>query len=52
MDQTSTPKFAVEIYKYSHFGNYDKIEQKEWFLYRTYEEALEVGVLEALKHVK
>ena len=52
LDRTSAPKFAVEIYKYSHFGNYDKVIQKEWFLYRTYQEALEVGLLEGLKLIK
>lgn len=52
LDRTSAPKFAVEIYKYSHFGNYDKVIQKDWYLYRTYEEALEVGLLEGLKIIK
>lgn len=52
LDQTSAPKFATEIYKYSHFGNYDKVIQKDWSLYRTYEEALEVGLLEGLKIIK
>ena len=52
LDQTSNPKFAVEIYQYTHFGNYDKVNQKDWSLYRTYEEALEVGLLNGLKLIK
>lgn len=49
LDRTTAPKFAVEIYQYSHFGNYKKVVQKEWYLYRSYEEALEVGLVEGLK---
>jgi len=52
LDQTTAPKFAVEIYEYSHFGNYDKVIQKDWYLYRTYEEAKEIGLLEGLKLIK
>lgn len=52
LDATSKPKFCPEIYEYSHFANYDKIEPKEWFLYRTYEEALEDGLQVALHSIK
>ena len=51
MDKTTTPKFAVEIWEYSHFGNYKQIIQKKWYLYRTYEEALESGLQEALEEL-
>jgi len=49
LDRTSNPKFAVEIYEFVEVSCFRKIEQKNWFLYRTYEEALEIGLQEALK---
>lgn len=48
LDCTTEPKFAIEIWFYKDFADYKKIEQKEWYLYRTYEEALEKGLTEAL----
>ncbi len=39
MDRTTEPKFCFVIFKYEHFGNYEKVEVDEWYLYRTYEEA-------------
>ena len=39
VDRTTAPKFCFDIFQYEHFGNYEKIEVEEWFLYRTYEEA-------------
>lgn len=41
MDRTTSPKWAFEIHRYEDFGNYEKSEEKEWSLYRTYEEAEE-----------
>jgi hypothetical protein len=39
IDRTTEPKFCFNIFQYEHFGNYEKIEVKEWYLYRTQEEA-------------
>ncbi len=39
IDRTTEPKFCFDIFQYEHFGNYEKIEVKEWYLYRTHEEA-------------
>ena len=39
IDRTTKPKFCFDIFQYEHFGNYEKIEVKEWYLYRTQEEA-------------
>jgi hypothetical protein len=39
LDQTTQPKYCFEIHKYEDFGNYEKMENKDWFLYRAYEEA-------------
>ena len=49
LDQTTYPKFACEI---THFLNYEfiHIEQPDWSLYRTYEEALEIALFKALKY--
>ena len=38
IDRTTEPKFCFDILQYEHFGNYEKIEVKEWYLYRTQEE--------------
>jgi hypothetical protein len=38
IDRTTEPKFCFDIFQYEHFGNYEKIEIKEWYLYRTQEE--------------
>lgn len=50
LDRTTAPKYFYEAYKYSHFGNYDGCNSK--FTYRTYEEALEEGLMEGLKLIK
>jgi len=42
MDRTTEPKFCFVIFKYEHFGNYEKVAVDEWYLYRTYEEAEQV----------
>ena len=47
LDQTTQPKYCFQIHKYEDFGNYKKMENKDWFLYRTYEEA-EIACLEKL----
>ena len=39
IDRTTEPKFCFDIFQYEYFGNYEKIEVKEWYLYRTQEEA-------------
>jgi hypothetical protein len=39
IDRTTEPKFCFDIFQYEHFGNYEKIEVEEWYLYRTQEEA-------------
>lgn len=50
LDQTSSPKFAVEVIKYTGAGEFEKFEQGvDWSLYRTYEEALEIGLQIAIK---
>lgn len=46
VDRTSTPKFAFDIYKYEHFGNYEKIEVRDWYLYRTWQEAFDKAIEE------
>lgn len=52
LDRTTYPKFAVEIYKYkSSSGQFVEVKQADWYLYRTYEEALEAGLEEALKSI-
>lgn len=51
VDQTSFPKFAVDIYKYEHFGNYESIPFREWYLYRTWQEAFDAAV-EELTYLK
>lgn len=51
VDRTSFPKFCFTIYKYEHFGNYEKIEIKNWYLYRTWQEAFDAAV-EELTYLK
>lgn len=51
LDQTSAPKYVFDIYKYEHFGNYTLIEVREWYLYRTWQDALDAAV-EELKFLK
>ncbi len=51
LDRTSSPKYAFDIYKYEHFGNYTLIEVREWFLYRTWQDAFDAAV-EELKFLK
>ena len=46
LDRTSAPKFAVDIWKYEHFGNYTQIQFGEWYLYRTWQEALDAAIEE------
>lgn len=50
LDQTTYPKFACEI---TRFLNYEfiHIEQPDWSLYRTYEEALEIALFKSLKYI-
>ena len=52
LDQTSQPKFCFEIYKYRHFGNYEKIEITDWHLYRTTEEAQEACLRKLIEIVE
>jgi hypothetical protein len=47
IDRTTEPKFCFDIFQYEHFGNYEKIEVEEWYLYRTQEEV----ELECLKEL-
>ena len=51
LDRTSAPKFAYDIYKYEHFGNYEPIKVREWFLYRTWQDAFEAAI-EELTYLK
>ena len=51
VDRTSAPKFVVYIFKYEHFGNYEKIPIREWYLYRTWQQAFDAAV-EELTHLK
>jgi hypothetical protein len=52
MDRTTEPKFCFVIFKYEHFGNYEKVEVDEWYLYRTYEEAEHVCLDKLIQIVK
>lgn len=50
LDQTSYPKYAYEIVKYVDFMTFNKVNSSLKFnLYRTYEEALEYAIIEALE---
>jgi len=49
IDRTTEPKYCFEVFKYEHFGNYEKHEPSEWFLYRNRTEATNVSINEALK---
>ena len=52
LDRTSYPKYCFEIYKYSDFGNYESLKDTaEWFLYKSYEEALEEALYQSLKSI-
>jgi hypothetical protein len=46
LDRTTAPKFAFDIYKYEHFGNYEPIKVRVWYLYRTWQEAFNAAVEE------
>jgi hypothetical protein len=60
VDQTCEPKFCYRIDQF--FGNPNDLAEKEWgwihhknqewLLYRTYEQALEVGIIDALTIMK
>jgi hypothetical protein len=50
-DQTTAPKFCYELVKYEDYGNWEKILNVEWYLYRTYEEALEEALFFTLKQI-
>lgn len=52
IDCTSYPKFAVEIYEYIQPFEFNKVNQENWSLYRSPEEALEKGLLQALLILK
>jgi len=52
LDQTSYPKYCPEIFKYKDFGNYQEVTIKDFALYKTYEEALEAGLLSALNLIQ
>jgi hypothetical protein len=39
LDRTTYPKFCFEIHKYEDFGNWEKIQNPDWCLYRKQEEA-------------
>jgi hypothetical protein len=52
LDQTTQPKYCFEIHKYEDFGNYEKMENKDWFLYRTYEESEQACLVNLIEIVK
>lgn len=55
LDETSYPKFCFRLVEYNEkYGEYyNLIHPRRWSdLYRAYEEALEVGLQEALKIIK
>ncbi len=52
LDQTSYPKYCFDIYKYKHFGNYEKINNPDWGLYSSYEKALESALLIGLCNIE
>jgi hypothetical protein len=39
LDKTTYPKFCFEIHKYQDFGNWEKVENTDWCLYISREEA-------------
>ncbi len=41
VDRTTQPKYMFNVYKYEYFGNYDLIQDPDWFLYRTQSETRE-----------
>jgi len=52
LDCTSYPKFAVEVFVFSGIiADFVKVEQKDWGLYRSYSEALEIGLLLGLEQI-
>jgi hypothetical protein len=51
VDRTRAPRYCFEIYKYTHFGNYEKIEVREWYLYQTWKAAFNDAIIE-LKYLK
>lgn len=52
LDRTTTPKYAVEIFKYIDGYQYKNMATMNTiFLFRTHEEALEVALYEALKAI-
>jgi len=52
LDRTTYPKYSFEIHRYEDFGNYEKIENQDWSLYRTFEEAQLTCLNEIIKLVK
>ena len=38
LDRTTQPKYACELYKYEYFGNYTRIIDKGFYLYRNQKE--------------
>lgn len=52
LDRTTHPKYCFDIHQYEDFGNYEKIKNPEWFLYRTYEEAEDACINKLIEIVK
>ena len=48
IDRTTYPKYCYQIYQYEQYGNYTEIIISEFYLYRTYEQALEDAFINAL----
>jgi hypothetical protein len=46
LDRTSSPKYAFDIYEYVYFGNYELVKVREWYLYRTWQDAFDAAVEE------
>lgn len=52
LDQTSYVKYCYDIVKFNGFADFErKTNVAEWGLYRTYEETLQAGLLEALNYI-
>ena len=51
LGQTTYPKYCFEIHRYEDFGNYEKIENRDWSLHRTFNEA-ESACLDKLIEIK
>ena len=53
IDQTTYPKFCYKIIKYNEFSEFlDVTNTLDWYLYKSYDECLEYGLLECIDYIK